>query len=213
MKVHLFTIALCCAAFAQDLQPERKVSGQVIHSEQQPAANIEIASGLRYLGAQRFVLYGVANCEQHLFVDATPDGTIKRLVWVQFEGYLPDKPHRYDYSSNERSTMNGLDVFVRGGAAPTNNPTRAGSDTEHVRNYLAAKGLRLPAEVLTQRIVSLTDEAKRNELMFIYMEDLAPLKVSAADLNKGGAAEERWPEIKAGLLERAKAAITVRPKS
>ncbi len=36
--------------------------------------------------------------------------------------------------------------------------------------------------VLSQRLVHLVDEAKRNELMIIYMEDLSGMGLTAADL-------------------------------
>jgi len=49
----------------------------------------------------------------------------------------------------------------------------------------------------------LIDEAKRNELMIIYMEDLSGMGLTAADLVKGGRAAARWDEISNGLLERA----------
>ena len=58
-------------------------------------------------------------------------------------------------------------------------------------------------EVLMQRLVHLTDETKRNELMIIYMEALSGLGVTAGDLGEGGSAAGRWNEISRGLLERA----------
>ena len=41
-------------------------------------------------------------------------------------------------------------------------------------------------DVLTQRLVHLVDEQKRNELMIIYIEDLAAMKLTAKDLAPGG---------------------------
>ena len=61
----------------------------------------------------------------------------------------------------------------------------------------------LGTEFLSQRLVHLVDEAKRNELMIIYIEDLSGRGLTSADLNEGGAAQSRWNEIAAGLLERA----------
>jgi hypothetical protein len=37
-------------------------------------------------------------------------------------------------------------------------------------------------EIMMQRLVHLTDDAKRNELMIIYMEDLSETGLTAADL-------------------------------
>ena len=58
-------------------------------------------------------------------------------------------------------------------------------------------------ELLWQRLVHMVDEARRNELMVIYMEDLSPMKLTAADLGKDGKAAAQWPEIAKALLERA----------
>jgi hypothetical protein len=61
------------------------------------------------------------------------------------------------------------------------------------------------------RFVHLLDEAKRKELMIIYGEDLSAMGFSAADLQKGGKAYDRWPQIEEELLERARQAITILP--
>jgi len=50
--------------------PERVVTGQVIHSRSLPAADLNFDSHFKYAGGQRFELYGVADAEQHFFVDA-----------------------------------------------------------------------------------------------------------------------------------------------
>jgi len=57
--------------------------------------------------------------------------------------------------------------------------------------------------VMYQRLVHLVDATKRNELMFIYAEDLTGTGLTAADLNEGGSARTRWPEISQRLLDRA----------
>ena len=46
--------------------------------------------------------------------------------------------------------------------------------------------------------------------MIIYGEEL-PAGLTAGDLNKGGAAYSRWPEMEKGLISRAQQQITVEP--
>ena len=54
------------------------------------------------------------------------------------------------------------------------NPGRPDSDGNRARAFLGTKGYRLGSdEVMSQRLVHLIDEAKRNELMIIYLEDLS----------------------------------------
>src|SRR5690242_3161854 len=68
-------------------QPARTVKGQVLTSAAVPAIRLEFSKEFKYIGAQDFILYDLARAEQHFFVDADPAGRIKRLYWVQFEGY------------------------------------------------------------------------------------------------------------------------------
>jgi hypothetical protein len=49
----------------------------------------------------------------------------------------------------------------------------------------------------------MADEAKRNELMVIYLEDLSGMGLTAGDLAPGGSAAQRWEDVSKGLLERA----------
>ena len=171
----------------------RRVTGQTLTSTHLPAVRIKFDKALKYVGNQSFVLYDVANAEQHFFVDADKQGRIKRMYWVQFEGYLPNNTHSYDYKSSSSVDIGGL-TFI-GDAHARNisgNQGRADSDGNRGRAFLEAKGYRMASnEVLWQRLVHLVDEAKRNELMIIYLEDLSGMGLTAADLAKGGAAATR----------------------
>jgi hypothetical protein len=100
----------CLAAPA----PERKVeSNNVIISERDPKARIELPESVHYVGADRWVLYGIADCELHAFVEADEQKNVQRLYWVQFEGYLPSKPKlKHQYDSPRHATIGGLDFYV-----------------------------------------------------------------------------------------------------
>lgn len=200
----LLSIVACTQA--QSNPPiARSVAGQVLTSKDTPALRLEFDPAFKYSGAQSFVLYDVANAEQHFFVDADKDGRIKRYYWVQFEGYLPANQHTYNYKSTKVANAGGFDFIVdtyarslKGG-----DTGRPNSDGARARALLSGKGLRMTSpELLYVRLVQL-DEAKRNELMIIYMEDLSDLGLTAADLAEGGSARARWPEIEKGILERA----------
>src|ERR1044071_6607586 len=91
---------------------KRTVSGQVLTSKDMPAVKLEFDKAFKYAGAQSFVLYDVANAEQHFFVDADKDGRVKRLYWIQFEGYLPTNTHSYNYKSPKIVNHGGLDFFA-----------------------------------------------------------------------------------------------------
>ena len=185
--------------------PLRTVSGQTLTSGELPAVRLEFDKNFKYAGGHSFVLYDVANAEQHFFVDAEKDGLIKRMYWIQFEGYLPSNTHSYDYKVTKTVNIGGLDFIADAYARNIKaNPGRPNSDGNRAREFLGSKGYKLASdEVMSQRLVHLIDEAKRNELMIIYLEDLSRLKLTAADLAEGGKAAGEWEKISAGLLERA----------
>ena len=53
------------------------------------------------------------------------------------------------------------------------------------------------------RLVHLLDEQKRNELMIIYSEDVAPTGLTAGELHEGGKTYDQWPAIEKKLVDRA----------
>ena len=184
----------------------RTVTGPVLTSKDTPAVRLEFDPAFKYAGAQSFVLYDVANAEQHFFVDADKEGRIKRFYWIQFEGYLPTNTHTYNYKSAKVVKAGGfefiVDTYAR--SVKPGDTGRPNSDGARARELLTSKGFRMPgAEVIYVRLVHMVDEAKRNELMIIYMEDLTELGLTAADLAERGAARARWPEVEKGILDRA----------
>lgn len=205
MAIVAFTLIPSGRAMVAEETPTRRVTGQTLTSTHLPAVRIKFDKAFKYVGSQSFVLYSVANAEQHFFVDADKQGRIKRMYWIQFEGYLPNNTHSYDYKSSKTVDIGGL-TFI-GDAQARNisgNQGRADSDGNRGRSFLQAKGYRMASdEVLWQRLVHMVDEAKRNELMIIYLEDLSGMGLTATDLAKAGAAAARWDEVSKGLLDRA----------
>ncbi|MDX2220036.1 MAG: hypothetical protein SF172_13525 [Burkholderiales bacterium] len=57
----------------------------------------------------------------------------------------------------------------------------------------------------------LNDE-RRKELMIIYVENLAPLNLTAADLAEGGKSAADIDKVRAGIRERAKSALDMKMK-
>ncbi|MEK6279283.1 MAG: hypothetical protein AABN95_02920 [Acidobacteriota bacterium] len=197
---------------ANDIKiPPRKVRGQTLTSTHLPAVRIKFDKAFKYVGHQSFVLYDVANAEQHFFVDADKQGRIKRMYWVQFEGYLPNNTHSYQYKAIKTVDIGGLSFVADAQAINVKgNIGRADSDGNRARAFLVSKGYRMASdEFLMQRLVHLIDESKRNELLIIYLEDLSGMKLTAADLAKNGAAAARWDEISKGLLNRATRGIEI----
>ena len=69
------------------MSSSRRVVANRIVSPALPPVHITVDPALTYIGGPRFQLYGIAQAEQHLFVRADEQHTMRRLVWVQFEGH------------------------------------------------------------------------------------------------------------------------------
>ncbi len=202
--------AICSLLAAQSTVPERTVHGNVITSDRDPKARISLPQEAYYLGADRWVLYGNADCELHAFVEADAGRNVKKLYWVQFEQYLPSKPDlHHTYDSPRHALIGGLDFYVDTWVRSRTAAIEAGSDREHIEQLIRANGYTMPYGMMYVRFVHLLDKEKRQELMIIYGEDLTPIGLSAAELGEGGKARARWPEIDKSLIERAKQKITV----
>ena len=110
---HLTRAAHLAALFiiwASPAGAQRPVTHNTLTSDTLPRVTLHLDSTFSYLGTQSFVLYNVANAEQHFFAEL--DGKrIKRFVWIQFEGYLPDKPHTYNYSRDTTMTLWGRTIY------------------------------------------------------------------------------------------------------
>jgi len=195
-------------AIADDKAPDRKVEGTTITSSHDPAVKITLPETAQYVGADRWDLYGFADAEIHVFVEADAQKKVQRLYWVQFEAFLPDNERVYKYPFIEKTTLAGLEFDVNRSYGPTNLKSRPGSDRERVFAMVAKAGYVMAAEQLNVRLVHLTDETKRKELMIIYGEDLAMSKTTTEELNKPGG-QEKWEGQKTALIARAKERIKV----
>ena len=219
MPKHI-TIALLVTGFlgtqtlTQTGPPQRKVEGNTITSTSDPAAKIDLLDSPVYVGTDRWILYGMANCELHAFVQADTQKKVQRLYWVQFESYLPTRPElHHTYDSPRHTQISGLDFYVDTWVEPTSEHIKPSSDVEHIHNLLETHGYKLPSGMISVRLVHLLDDKKRKELMFIDSEDVASTGLAVSELRSGGPAHDQWSKIEKGLIERAEKSIAIHPLS
>src|ERR1700694_4757376 len=136
----------CCMFFAaQNQAPERRVEGNTITSAHDPRLRIRLPESVYDVGADRWVLYGIADCELHAFVEADEQKNVQRLYWVQFEGYLPSHPDlHHTYDSPKHTTIGGMDFYVNTWVRTKDATTESGSDREHIEALVRAKVYRMP---------------------------------------------------------------------
>lgn len=190
----------------------RTASGNRLISNRDPAATLRFDPAYRYIGGQKFILYGVADTEQHFFVQTTADAALESVYWVQYEAYLPNKSYTYDYDDSPLQVALGDFVFQTDTEVFAFDPDkkrRRGTDGAMARQFLASKGYSYPSEVVYARLVYLTDAARNKELMVIFMDDLARYGLTAAELQEDGAHAARWPEVEETHLKRIENTLEV----
>jgi len=157
---------------AAAVEPRLQAEGRQVRAFE-PSAIVTVPEVARHLGNRRWVLYGYADCDLHLFAENDGAGVVTKLYWIQSEGYIASRPelsHAGDYDASRKIELGGLafhlDTWVRHAedAAP------AESDLEQVEQLVAASGLALPKDMAFVRLVHLPDPAQRKELMIIYAE-------------------------------------------
>lgn len=222
------------ASAALGSEPRRVAKGHVVTSSADPAVRIVVPTSSLYVGSNEWVLYGIADCRQFVYVEPGADRQINRLYWIQFESYVPTMPKLHHlYTSKRHVKLGGLDFYVdtwleanvgpgvhvadtsslaaylraRGYALPA--AIHSGSDEQHVDALLSAGKYRLPSLTMSVRFVHLADSAKRKELMLIYTEDAGSTGLAASDDRSGAAGNERWRSVERGLIRRAEARLAV----
>jgi hypothetical protein len=221
MKRFLLSLFTSCAVFgsfaisAQTLKPTRVVQGNALTSERDPGVRIELPKNVQYVGADRWVLYDVADAEMHIFVEADDRKQVKRMYWIQFEGYLPSLPKLTYTPQAGQGTMQiaGMDFYTRARFGLSSETPKAGSEMERVNKMLSASGFTLPAEMINARFIHYLDEPKRRELMIIVSEDMAPWGYTHDALIKGTPTTEPWVSISRTMIESARKHFTIQTQS
>jgi hypothetical protein len=215
MKLAILSLALCClssAPFAQPLAPTRTVSGNVVTSQADPSVQIQVEPKAVYVGTARFVLFGTADCEIHLFVDADASKRIRRVYWIQFEAYLPTHPTlRYTtLSSYTPLEMSGLPFFQRARFGQSTDVPRADSDAEKAYALLKQYGYAFPAETMNVTYKHFFADM-RKELLLMVIEDMSLANTTFAQLEQDGAVQPAWTPIAEQLKERSSKVFSIRP--
>jgi hypothetical protein len=141
--------------------------------------DLTLADRFHYVGGTRLTLYGVADAEQHVFVDADERHSIRAFYWIQFEHYLSGNDHQYAYQMRQTREIGGLQ-FLYDTRLYTDYAALqpdASSDSASVRRLLATHGYTLPSAAMRARLIHLPTPDRRAELMIIYVEQVDPRRL------------------------------------
>ena len=140
----------------------RTVSGNTLFSHNDPPVRMTFDERFEHIGGQKFILYGTADVGQHFFVEEHPDGTLKSIFWIQFEGFLPDNNYIYDYSGSPlRLQIGAFDFYTDTAAGELNRFFRLGwpgTDGYLARKFAVDKGYTMPDNYAYARLVHIPDE-------------------------------------------------------
>lgn len=192
---------------------DRVVTGNTLVSARDPAVEMSFSDEYQYLGGQRFGLYGVADVEQHFFVEEHADGSLKSLFWLQFEQFKADNTFTYDYTSSQLA----MDIDVLDFAVDAEPGTRAprlfwrgepGSDGHLARSFLDDEGYVYPDDYFYARLAHVPDPDRRKELLVFYIDDLAPTGMTGEELRDD---EDSWREVEASYLRDLEQVLEISP--
>jgi hypothetical protein len=192
-------------------QQQRRVKGQTLTSDVLPPIKIKFDKDFKYVGNQSFILYNSAQVEQFFFV-AADKGRIKGMFMVQFEGYLPNNTHTYNYKIGNTVKLGELDFMYDTAVVkvPDFRKLSPDSDAGRAAVFIEAKGYKVEGEDLVyQRFVRLVDEARRNELLIFYYENLNGTGLNAADLSEKGRAAGEREKVFQDVMKRALKSFTI----
>ena len=183
---------------------QRYVQNNVLISELEPTLAISVDDSFEFLGKHAIRIRDVAAGERFVYVDASGD-RVNRLFIVQFEGFLPGIDDEYRYNLSQSPIVAGYPFRSNGYAfdlhrSVSANPTSESADT---KRFLEASDLKAPKQWMMWRSLTVTDEAKRNEMIIFYVEDPAGLALSVSDLYQGGSSTDLWRELQRTLEKRA----------
>lgn len=169
-----FSLTVASVVGAQATLLREFKNGRLI-SPADPAVSLVVDSAFTYVGGQSIDIAKVAGAEQHFFIDADANKTIRRFYWLQFEQYYPSNNYTYNYAGIKGAapvtlaTLAGTgDVRVVDNYFTTDQ--RPGSDSKAAEDFLRARGYNLAGRFAVLRVFHLPDASRRKELMIIYGE-------------------------------------------
>lgn len=197
-----------------DTTQRRYVEGNTLVSTYLPPLRVKVDTAFVYAGSIDFILKDIARVHRYVFVDADAGQRIERLFIFQFEGFLDTNDHVYRYRFPNPLMLGGIAFrpntwYYDDAAEIARNP---GAESERTRAFLEGMGYRLDPELMMSRFVAVVDEARRNELILYYLENVRDTGYTLAELaTDGGDIRPEHAALDTALVYRSRRAFTVHP--
>ena len=218
MKLHLSAVVVlliaglllpAAPAYAQvDVpdMPERSVKDNVLYSAALPEISIKVSDEFEYLGKFDFILKNIAYGERYVFADIN-ENKVERLFIFQFEGFLPDNNHTYNYNFSNAEVMQGHRFRQNTWAYSNEQSAQSapGGEGALTAAFLKEKGLSLEDELMMSRFLTVPDVERRNELILFYLENASPTGHAISSFyDANDRPTPHWRQISEGLTARSR---------
>lgn len=197
----LFAAALVLGAGES---PDRGFENGVFTSERLPRIRMKVDPAFAYIGNVTFELKNIALVDRHIFVDADVE-RIKRMIVLQFEGFLDNNDHTYLWEITNPISLGGDDYkhntfFFDTSKAIAENP---GAEMDHTVAFLEREGYQLESEQMVSRFARVVDAARRHELIIFYHENVRDTGHSLAEVSEDGGVLPQHAAIAEALTKRS----------
>jgi hypothetical protein len=183
----------------------RYVEDQIFISTDKPALRLKVDPALRYVGNVEFDLKGIAQVDRHVWVEAGDDRLIRRMLILQFEGFLDNNPHTYTYRLINPIRLGG-ELYGHNNYAfsvAANIAEAPEAETAHTLRLLTIKGYQLLDEQMTSRFARIIDLERRNELIIFYHQNIRDTGLTLAQISTDGEISSQYADVKSALTRRS----------
>jgi hypothetical protein len=185
--------------------------GNILFSPDRPRIRIQVDDAFEYVGGIVVPLAGIALAEIHYFVEADAGNCLLRRFHVQFEHFLPENDHTYNYRLPDTIRLGAHEWMHNPGGYPVQLvfDTRPDSDMAAGYTFLKQHGIVLPEEVFYRRFVRVLGDDRRAEIIMVYSENAALTSATVEQYGEGGLLRQQAAAFHDALLQRALSAFTI----
>lgn len=208
--VTMLAVALFGIAIPTQGNDDTEVFGNIVVSKSKPALAIKVANDIPFLGRHAIRIGDVAAGERLVFADL--DGnSVKRMVILQFEGFMPTVPDAtYRYNFEDRPVVAGYPFRSNPFSfdLPLAREENPGSESSDTAVFLESRGIAPPKTWMMWRSLTAELPERRDELIIFYVENGDSMGVAISDIYDPTTDQSTafWREFMVGLEQRANAA-------
>ena len=190
-----------------------EINNQLLTISGAISLKLQVASEFEYIGTQEIIIYNNAKVFHYVFANyftnEKQERAIYRLFFLQHEYFLPEIDKTYEYSSKNIVNLGDIlwqrDSFIDQTSDYESEPK---SDAYQLMTFVEKNNFKLPSKILINRLVTMLNEEKNQELLLLYFEEVTEDKYKQLISNEK-IVEEQWEEEKIHLQKKALSAFKI----